>query len=327
MRHLLRRPIPLPDQLIQHLRHERQRRCGIAGVGENLVLELGVGGGLLLGLRSVLGDVFQEGVHTRRRLRICIGHPSIGNRRYTLVHIRIVSGRRKAPRLMVDLLGDDSFPKERPGEVEAAVERVRILGSAEALGLAADPVLLEPVDEGGELIGRIGNVRVVKRGGMAGIRPPQRVRIHGGNPDPPIQSEVIPQLLCGHVQGGGGWDPKQAMIMTCSPSLPLGSMPKVLETEERTKHVLGEGFESQVQVSRDDMRVSLHVLPHDLLPDLLSGRSIDVILWEVPLEVLPLHVGTAEGQKDRCLVPRQKARLCLEGIAFVPPEWASPGQL
>src|SRR5205814_10247797 len=110
-------------------------------------------------------------------------------------------------------------------------------------------------------------------------------------------------------------------------SLPLGSMPKVLETEERTKHVLGEGFESQVQVSRDDMRVSLHVLPHDLLPDLLSGRSIDVILWEVRLEVLPLHVGTGEGQKDRCLVPRQKARLCLEGIAFVPPEWASPGQL
>src|SRR5256885_13859741 len=141
---------------------------------------------------------------------------------------------------------------------------------------------------------------------MAGIRPPQRVRIHGGNPNPPIESEVIPQLLRGHVQGGGGWDPKQAMIMTCSPSLPLGSMPKVLETEERTKHVLGEGFESQVQVSRDDMRVSLHVLPHDLLPDLLSGRSIDVILWEVPLEVLPLHVGTAEGQKHRCLVPRQK---------------------
>src|SRR5437667_2176845 len=94
---------------------------------------------------------------------------------------------------------------------------------------------------------------------MAGIRPPQRVRIHGGNPNPPIESEVIPQLLRGHVQGGGGWDPKQAMIMTCSPSMPLGSMPIVLETEERLKHVLGESFESQVQVSRDDMRVSITV--------------------------------------------------------------------
>jgi hypothetical protein len=95
-------------------------------------------------------------------LRICIGHPSIGNRRYTLVHVRIVSGRRKEPSLLaVDVLGDDRFPKERPGEVVAAVQSVRILDGAEALGLAADPVLLEPVDERGELIGGIGNVRVV----------------------------------------------------------------------------------------------------------------------------------------------------------------------
>ena len=129
---------------------------------ENLALELGIGRRLLLGLRNVLGDVFQEGVQTRRGLRIRIGHPSIGNHRHTLVHIRIVSSGRKEQGLLFDPVGDDGFVKERPGEVEAAKQSLRILGSAEALGLAAEPVILEPVDKGGELISRIGNVRIVK---------------------------------------------------------------------------------------------------------------------------------------------------------------------
>ena len=138
---------------------------------------------------------------------------------------------------------------------------------------------------------------------MADIRPAQWVWIHSGNPNSPIVNEGILQLLRRHIQSGRRWDPEEAVVVTCPPSLPLRSLPIVLEPEVRTKHVLGEGFESQVQVGRNDMRASLHALPHDLLPDLVSGGLIDVVLGEVPLEIFPLHVGTAKGQKDRCLVP------------------------
>jgi len=94
--------------------------------------------------------------------------------------------------------------------------------------------------------------------------------------------------------------------------LPLVAGLVVRNLEERAEDVLEERAESDIEVVGHDIGVVLDVRPHDPLAGPIIAREIVREPWEVPLEVVPLHVRTAQGQKYRCGGRGQEAGVGLE---------------
>ena len=93
----------------------------------------------------------------------------------------------------------------------------------------------------------------------------------------------------------------------------------VRNTQIRTDNVLLEGPKSNVEVVSYDVWVVLDIRPHDLLAGLIIARKVVRKPGEVPLEVLPLHIRTAEGQKYGRRGRGEEAGVGLEATAPVTP--------
>ncbi len=85
--------------------------------------------------------------------------------------------------------------------------------------------------------------------------------------------------------------------------LPLVVGPVVRNAKRRTDDVLKEHLESDIEVVGHDMRVVLDIRLDDPLIGLIVARKIVGKLREVPLEVVPLYISTAKGDKYRCCRP------------------------
>ena len=114
--------------------------------------------------------------------------------------------------------------------------------------------------------------------------------------------------------------------MARTSSLPLVPGPLVFIAKERQQDVLFEEPEPDIQVVGDDMWVVLnHVLDESALGTIIlcdHGR----VSWEVPMQVLPLHISRAECHEYGRHAGRQKASLRLEASPLVSPEWARASQ-
>jgi hypothetical protein len=75
--------------------------------------------------------------------------------------------------------------------------------------------------------------------------------------------------------------------------LPLVADPVVRNPKTRTEDVLKEGPESNIKVVGDNVGIVLDVQPHDPLPGPIVARKVVREPWEVPLEVVPLHIRAA----------------------------------
>jgi hypothetical protein len=85
--------------------------------------------------------------------------------------------------------------------------------------------------------------------------------------------------------------------------LPLVAGPVVCNAKRRTDDVLKERPETDIEVVGHDMGVVLDIRPHNLLTGPIVARKIVGKLRKVPLEVVPLHVGAAKGDKYGCCGP------------------------
>jgi hypothetical protein len=73
--------------------------------------------------------------------------------------------------------------------------------------------------------------------------------------------------------------------------------PVVCNTERRAEDVVKECLETDIKVVGHNIGVVLDIRPHDPLPGLVVACKIVCKPWEVPLEVVPLHICTAKGQE------------------------------
>ena len=87
--------------------------------------------------------------------------------------------------------------------------------------------------------------------------------------------------------------------------------------------MLQEGPETDIQIVCNNMRVVLDIRPHDPLPGRIVTRNVLGEPWEVPLQVVPLHVRAAKSDEDRRRGLREEPRVRLEVGPMVPPEQAS----
>ena len=67
------------------------------------------------------------------------------------------------------------------------------------------------------------------------------------------------------------------------------------------------------------MQVVLNVRLHDLLLGPVVTRNVVREPWEVPLQVVPLHIRAAKSDEHGRRGSREKARVCLEVAPAVPP--------
>jgi hypothetical protein len=76
----------------------------------------------------------------------------------------------------------------------------------------------------------------------------------------------------------------------------------------------------------DEMRLVLHPIPDE--PTLYGLASLRHLrpARKVPVKVLPLHVGSTEGYKDRRHVSREETGLSIEVTTLVPPKGTRPCQ-
>ena len=100
--------------------------------------------------------------------------------------------------------------------------------------------------------------------------------------------------------------------------LPLVADLVVRNTKIRTEDVLKEGPESDIKVVGHDVGVVLDIRPDDPLPGPIVTRKIVRKPWEVPLEVVPLHIRTAQGEEHGCRGRGQEARVGQETAKTVP---------
>ena len=100
--------------------------------------------------------------------------------------------------------------------------------------------------------------------------------------------------------------------------LPLVADPVVRNTKIRTEDVLKEGPESDIKVVGHDVGVVLDIRPDDPLAGPVVTRKVVREPWEVPLEVVLLHIRAAQGEKYGCCRRRQEAGVGLKTTATVP---------
>jgi hypothetical protein len=103
--------------------------------------------------------------------------------------------------------------------------------------------------------------------------------------------------------------------------LPLVVDPVVYNTQIQTDNVLLEGPKSNIKVVSHDIWVVLDIRPYNLLAGLIIAYKVVCKPGEVPLEVLPLHICTAEGQKYRHCGQGEEAGVGLEATATVILVW------
>jgi len=108
--------------------------------------------------------------------------------------------------------------------------------------------------------------------------------------------------------------------------LPLVADPVVRNPKVRTEDVHEECAVSNIEVVGHDMGVVLDIRPNDPLAGPFITRQIVRKPWEVPLEVVPLHVCAAQGQKHGCRGRGQETRVGLETPATVPPVRTGAGE-
>ena len=75
--------------------------------------------------------------------------------------------------------------------------------------------------------------------------------------------------------------------------LPLVADPVVRDTKTRAEDVLKERPEPNIEVVGHDVRVVLDVRPDDPLPGPVVACKIVYEPWEVPLEIVLLHIHVA----------------------------------
>ena len=101
--------------------------------------------------------------------------------------------------------------------------------------------------------------------------------------------------------------------------LPLVADPVVRNTQIRTDNVFLKGPKPNVEVVSYDVWIVLDIRPHDPLAGLIIARKVVRKPGKVPLEVLPLHIRTAKGQKYRRRGRGEEAGVGLEATATVAP--------
>src|ERR1700733_491089 len=94
----------------------------------------------------------------------------------------------------------------------------------------------------------------------------------------------------------------------------------VCNAKRQIDDVLKERLETDIKVVGYDMRVVLDIRLDDLLTGLIVACKIVGKLGKVPLEVMPLYISTAKGDKYRCCGLRQETGIGLKTAATVPPE-------
>ena len=85
--------------------------------------------------------------------------------------------------------------------------------------------------------------------------------------------------------------------------------------------MLLEGPKPNIKVVSHDVWIVLDIRPYDPLTGPIIARKVVRKPREVPLEVLPLHIRTAKGQKYGCCGQGKEAGVGLEATATVALVW------
>ena len=228
---------------------------------------------------------------------------------------------------MVDLLCDHRLGKQFPGVEEAAGRRfVGAVLDTQAVSRLAG-VDLETVEERRELIRGIGYVGRGERGRIPGVGRSQGVQIISRDPLPPITGEIATGSLGVLNHGRRVWNPEKAVIVFGTSILPLVTIPVILVLQQRGDHVFHQSLSPDGHVVGDEMRLVLYPIPDEPTPYVVVGPRHLRKAGKVSVEVVPLHVGNAEGYEYRRHVLREEASLSMEVVALVPPKGTCPGQV
>jgi hypothetical protein len=147
-----------------------------------------------------------------------------------------------------------------------------------------------------------------------------------GDLPPPITGKSTTGLLAIHIHRRRVRNPKKAMAVSGTSNLPLITIPKILMFQQRANHKLHKRPPPEYHVMSDKVWLVLHPIPDEPTPlSITSPRHLGPT-GKVPVKVLPLHVGSTKGYKDRRHVPREEAGLGVKVTTLIPPEWTRPRQ-
>src|SRR5580692_6324678 len=123
------------------------------------------------------------------------------------------------------------------------------------------------------------------------------------------------------------WNPKEAMIMSTTSTLPLITIPMIFIPQQWTDHIFHESLPPDGHIVSDEMWLVLYPIPDEPTPYGVTRLRHLRPAWEVSMKVMPLHVRGAKGQENWRHVLGEEASLSMEVTALVLPERTCPCQI
>ena len=118
---------------------------------------------------------------------------------------------------------------------------------------------------------------------------------------------------------------EKAMIVFSALILPLVTILVIFIFQQRSDHIIHGSLSSDGCVIDDEMWLILHPIPDKLMPYMVVSLRHLRKARKVSVEVMPLHIGNAEGYKHWRHVLRKEASLSMEVVTLVPPKGTCSG--
>jgi hypothetical protein len=115
--------------------------------------------------------------------------------------------------------------------------------------------------------------------------------------------------------------------MASAAGLPFITPLVILKAKMWLKDYVHKGLETDIQVLGNDMWAALNVFPDNLAPNRLVCSKELIVTGQLAMEITPLEISAAKGDKYRRHLRRKESSLGLKSLALVLPKGASSGQV